>query len=142
MPKGKQLNNRERILLKSLAAGKTYADAARDAGYSERSLRQSGFQAFQSIRRKMPEVLERKGFTDDAVVDNYLRPALEAEETEFAKFEGKITDQVNVVAWGPRLEALDMLFRLKGSYAPREDDGARPVAIQIINHIERPQRSA
>lgn len=135
----KRLSEREKILLRELAKGATYAQAARAAGYSEKNLTQSGFQAFEHIKAKMPEVLERKGLTDDAVIDKYLVPALEAQETEFAKFKGEITDSREVVAWGPRLTALDMLFKLKGSYAEEKSGGAA-VAVQIVNHIERPQR--
>jgi len=128
MAKGDQLNERERLLLKALSKGRTYAEAAREAGYTAKHAAQSGFQAFQNIREKMPEVLERMGFSDEAVIDKYLKPLLEAQETEFAKFEGRITDERNVVAWGPRQQGLDMLFRLKGSYA--REDGPN-VAVQV-----------
>jgi hypothetical protein len=43
---------------------------------------------------------------------------MNAKETEFAKFEGEITDARSVVGWGPRAQGLDMYFRLRGSYAP------------------------
>ncbi len=121
----KSLTQRERLLLGALANGATYAEAARQAGYTAKHLRQSGFQAFQLVREKMPEILERKGLTDDVVIDKYLRPALEAKETVFAKYEGKICDKRDVVAWGPRLSALDIFFRLKGSYA--EDNKQRGI---------------
>ncbi|MGB7282031.1 MAG: hypothetical protein WBE13_07215 [Candidatus Acidiferrum sp.] len=127
MPKNGKTNltQRERLLLGALANGATYAEAARHAGYSAKHLRQSGFQAFQILKMKMPELLEKKGLSDDATIDKYLRPALEAKETVFAKYEGKITDKRDVVAWGPRLSALDILFRLKGSYA--EDNKQRGI---------------
>ena len=115
----KQLNTRETILLRELAKGHTYTEAARTAGYSEKCLAQSGFQVLQRLKEKIPDILDRKGLTNEAVIEKYLKPALEANETEFAKFEGKITDEREVVAWGPRLQALDMVWNLKGAYAPK-----------------------
>jgi phage terminase small subunit len=135
-PKKPRLTQRERLLLKALATGATYAEAAKAAGYSERTLRQSGFQAVQRIKAKLPDILDAKGLTDELIVDKYLRPGLEAMETEFGKFNGKITDSIDVIAWGPRLTALDMLFRLKGSYAPKEITGAGGESIRVlVEHI-------
>jgi hypothetical protein len=136
MPKGKRLNQRERLLLKALAKGATFAEAALSAGYQAKHAKQAGFQAFQGVKRKMPQMLEDKGLTDGSIIDKYLLPALEAMETEFAKFEGRITDQKDVVSWGPRLQALDMLFKLKGSYAPKEitGEGGNPIPVQLITN--------
>jgi len=137
----KRLSHREKLLLKALAGGATYAEAAALAGYSTKNARQSSFQALQAIKRTFPEALNAYGLTDDVAIEKYLKPALEAEETEFAKFEGKITDRVNVIAWGPRLQALDMLFNLKGSYAPKASDGLTLNAqnLQIVNYVARPE---
>ncbi len=46
-------------------------------------------------------------------------PGLEAMETKLAQDKGKFTDERDLVAWGPRLQALDMAFNLKGSYAAK-----------------------
>lgn len=124
------------MLLKSLATGATFAEAALAAGYEAKHAKQAGFQAFQSVKRKMPQMLEDKGLTDGAIIDKYLLPALEAMETEFAKFEGRISDRVDVISWGPRLQALDMLFKLKGSYAPKEITGENGESLRVIvEHI-------
>jgi hypothetical protein len=104
------------------------SEATIAAGYSDQNPRQSGFQALEQIRKKMLELLDKHGLTDDSLIDKYLRPALEAKETKFAQFEGKFTDKRNVVAWGPRLTALDMALNLKGSF-PREgaaESGSAP----------------
>jgi len=93
------------------------------AGYSDKHPGQSGWQALESIRHKMPEVLDEHGLTDCALIEKHLLPALEAQETKFVQRGGKITDQMNVVAWSARLRALDLVFRLKGSYAPTKPDG-------------------
>jgi hypothetical protein len=126
---------RQAALLKDLTKGMSVADAARKAGYSETVPRQSGHQALKQMAHSMPEVMERQGLTDDALIDKYLRPALSAKETEFAKFEGKITDSVDVIAWSPRLTALDLAFRLKGSNAPTKaeaDVNVDDVRVSIV----------
>ena len=141
--KSRKFTQRQLALLRNLTKGMSVADAARKAGYSDLHPNQSGYQALQVIAKGMPEVMEKHGLTDDALIDKYLHPALEAEETEFAKFEGKITDEVNVVAWGPRLTALDLAFRLKGSYAPNKTQSeltGNPIQVMVINAIDRPQR--
>jgi phage terminase small subunit len=136
----KRLTIREAKFFKELASGKTLGDAAIAAGYSPKHARQSGFQALEVIKSKMPDIMEKKGLTGEALIDKYLLPALSAEETEFAKFEGKITDQQNVVAWGPRLTALDMAFNLRGDYAAKEitGKGGAPVAIQVVTNVQLP----
>lgn len=135
--KNKPLTRREAKFLKAIVKGDSLADAALYAGYSEKYLRQSGFQAMQRIQEKMPQILDRKGLTDEAVIDKYLRPALEANETEFAKFNGKIMDEREVVAWTPRLNALDMLFKLKGSYAKTDQTNIQ-IPVQFVTNIQMP----
>lgn len=114
------------------------SEAAVKAGYTDQAPRQAGHQALEQIRAKMPELLDSKGLTDDALIDKYLRPGLEAQETEFAKFEGKITDSRDVIAWGPRRDFLDMTFKLKGSYAPTKNEGPANLAVQIITNVQMP----
>lgn len=113
----KRLTNQQRELVKGLRNGMKISEAALAAGYSEDYPRQAGHQALEAIRRKMPEILDKAGLTDEVLIDKYLRPGLEAKETEFAKFEGKITDSQDVIAWGERRGYLDLAFKLKGSYA-------------------------
>jgi hypothetical protein len=133
-----KLTPQQRSLVKNLIKGMSITDAAREAGYADNGyVGQIGSQALENIRLKMPSVLDKHGLTDDVLVENYLKPALEAEETEFAKFEGHITDQVNVVAWSPRLTALDLAFKLKGSYAPRDVDEASLAVTVNIGSIPR-----
>ena len=132
-----KLSHQQRALVKNLIKGMTITDAALAAGYSEKCPGQAGHQALEAIKRKMPDILDNHGLTDETLIEKYLKPALEATETEFAKFEGKITDQCEVVAWSPRLTALDMAFNLKGNYAPKDDN--RPelnVGVKVvIEHI-------
>ena len=113
-------------------------DAAKEAGYSEKCAAQLGYQALEAIREKMPSVLDKAGLTDYALIEKYLKPLLEAEETEFAKFQGQITDSRNVIAWGPRAQALDMAFNLKGSYAPKETHALVAAQITFMSLMPEP----
>lgn len=118
-------------LLRNVLAGKSITDSARLAGYSDNGcVGQIGSQALDGIKLKMPDVMNAHGLTDEALIEQYLKPLLSAEDKEFAKFEGKITDSVNVVAWAPRSTALDMAFKLKGIYAPK-DAGSSAGAITV-----------
>ena len=117
----KRLTPQQRALVKNLSKGMSITEAARESGYADNGyVGQLGSQALEGIREKMPHILDRHGLTDDSLIERYLKPALEAQETEFAKFEGRITDSLDVIAWSPRLTALDMAFNLRGSYAPKE----------------------
>ena|SRR5207247_5981625 len=126
-----RLTPQRRALIKNLVKGMSITDAARAAGYADNGyVGQLGSQALEVIRQKMPEVLEKHGLTDDVLVEKYLKPALLAKETKFAQFEGEFTDKRDVVAWGPRLTALDIAFNLKGSY-PRKDEPLVAVGIKL-----------
>jgi hypothetical protein len=144
MPKkAKRLTPRQNRFLKAMAKGKTQAQAAVQAGYSKKNAHQSGYQAAQLIRRNMPEVMERHGLTDDALIDNYLLPALQAEETQFIVTGGVKKPRIHAKkhpVWEPRLRALDMSFKLKGSYAPLQMEQAHRTVTTIILDIPRPPR--
>jgi hypothetical protein len=131
----KRLTPMQSKLVKNLAKGMSITDAAREAGYSEKCPAQSGSQALDAIRRKMPDILDKAGLTEDGVIEKYLKPLMNAQDTEFAKFEGKITDTRKVEAWGPRAQGLDMYFKLRGSYAPKDiggEDGG-PIQVKLID---------
>ncbi|SRR5579885_257148 len=137
-PEQKQdkLTPRRRKFVRNLVKGMSITDAALKAGYSPRCAAQLGSAALESIRIKMPEVLEQAGLTDSALIKKYLKPALRAQETKFAQVDGKFTDERKVPAWATRLSALDMVFNLKGSYAAKPQQNNTAVAIQVVvEHI-------
>lgn len=133
MPQTKDgiLSPREARLLRALAEGKTYAQAAKLAGYTAKHAASAGFQAFQQVKEKAPDIMNRLGLGTEAIIEKYLKPALEARETKFATFEGKFTDQVEVVNLSARNDAIHMAARINGMYdADKSDDGAN-VAVNI-----------
>jgi len=101
----------------------TLTAAALKAGYSVKSPGQAGYQALKTVRLKMPDIMEKQGLSDQKLVKNYLKPALEASTTRYVVVGGKgeeTIEEYKDVAWDARLRALDMAFKLKGSYAPVE----------------------
>jgi hypothetical protein len=126
-------------MLESISKGMTATDAALVAGYSKKNPRQSGYQALQGLRNKMPEIMEKHGLSDDVLIDKYLLPALNAYETKFVQTRGKITDSRQVVAWRSRVKALDMVLRMKGLYARRRKSESVSGHIKTILVDRRPR---
>lgn len=92
--------------MKTLAKGANLTDAAIEAGYSSRNPGQSGSQALRQIRGRVPDLLERHGLGEEVLIEKYLKPLLEAQETVFFQKDGKVRQQVNVAALGIRHSAL------------------------------------
>lgn len=139
------LNSRQTTLVKELAKGKTLKDAGIAAGYSEKTARQGAHQALEGIRAKMPEVLDRHGLTDDALINKYLLPLLNAKTTKHFAHQGKVKDTRHYADNTTRRETLDMAFKLKGAYAPKTEEEAH-ISQQfmgptvLILDIPRPKR--
>ena len=127
----KKLTQKQRKLVENMARGMPQGKAAVEAGYAPKYACQAAYQALESIRKLMPEVLDRVGLTDEALIEKQLCPLLEATETKFFPYQQTIRRRINgrkstekaqvietreVVAWGPRLRGLDMAFKLRGSY--------------------------
>lgn len=139
--KGKKLTPKQRRLIRNLADGApTQTAAAIAAGYSPNNARQSAHQALQEIEAKAPGLLDRHGLTDDALISEYVKPMLVATKTEFVKYEGKFSDQREVVAWGPRGVALDMVLHIRGLYKTEQPSEMPNVKVVVINSINRPPR--
>jgi phage terminase small subunit len=135
-PTRRRMTPKQRDLLKNLIKGMTLTDAARKAGYTEKSPGQSGYQAMKGIRLKVPDVMEKQGLSDKKLIKKYLKPALDAMETKFFQKDGKVVETQDVIAWDVRLHALDMAFNLKGSYAPKEIEHTGNI-IHEITELEK-----
>jgi hypothetical protein len=140
-------NPRQQKFVRELASGKTLTQAAKNAGYSDKNPAQSGYQALAQLRGRVPELLERHGVGEEVLIEKYLLPLLQAEETKFfptgitvpAGKKNKKVFQVNVQALGTRLAALRTAFELHGSYAPRDPKEAAQYGVRIIRvDIPRP----
>ena len=138
--KQKRLTHKEQAFVRNLVNGKSLTQSALAAGYSDRHPGQSGWQALENIRHKVPELLDRHGLTDEALIEKHLKPLLNATETKFFQHKGKVTDSRRVPANAIRLNALDTAFRLKGSYTrPADENTERKTAKVIVVDVPRPQ---
>lgn len=142
--KGKKVTPKQAKLVEAIVGGATQKDAAIAAGYSDKNPDQSAYQALRQIGRRMPELMDRLGLTEEALIEKNLVPLLEARETRFFAYRKQISktpratkknptpapivetvqviDSREVVALGIRTAALDIAFRLRGSYAPKQID--------------------
>lgn len=158
--KRKPLNPREVMLIRALCEGRSFRAAALEAGYSEPDLGTKGWLAFQRIKVKTPEIMNDLGLDQRTLVNNYLKPLLNATDVKVFKAngiviqeemkdeDGNITQEKQMqdggliyseplVAWGPRKEGLDMAFKMHGSYArPVEEEDKSQVINQITVVIE------
>jgi len=121
-------------LIQERAKGRSYAEAAVAAGYSAKNARQSGYQAMEQLRGRVPDLLDLHGLSEGTLIDKYLRPLLEAEDTIFFQKDGKVRQRVKVPALGIRHSALRTAFELHGSYAPKlyDNKGAYGPGVTII----------
>jgi hypothetical protein len=112
--------------------GTTITEAARRAGYSEKNLAQSGHQALKAIRLRMHELMDGLGLTGGVLIEKHLVPLLWAKTTKFFQYQGKVRDQRIVAENRARPEALDMVFKLKGSCAAGKPNLAAPTGVKVI----------
>jgi len=123
------LNPKQRKIVELILAGTSPRQACFDAGFESDG-------PLKTIRRKMPEIMDRAGLTDQLLVEKHLTPLLSAEEVRFFKSkEDELIETPPQPALDIRLRALDMTFKLRGSY-PTPDDQApavRDINVNIIN---------
>lgn len=143
--KTRKLTRKQEKLVEGIIAGKSGAQAARDAGYSPdkpENARQSAYQALKEIAGRVREVMDGRGLTLDQIIDIYLHPLLEAEETKFFPWRRtvrrkteQIIDGVEVVNLMIKATGLDIAFKLRGDYAPKklDFDPDEGVPIKVIN---------
>jgi len=122
---------RQMKLIEERAKGKSYTEAAIAAGHSGKNARQSGYQAMQQLRGRVPDLLDRHGLSEEVLIDKYLRPLLTAKETIFFQKDGKVKQQVNVAALGIRLSSLRTAFELHGGYAPKDPKEAAQYGVKM-----------
>jgi hypothetical protein len=159
MLKQGKLTQRQQKLVKNLAAGMNQSAAAIDAGYSDKNPRQSAHQAVEQIQRRMPALFDKLGLSDRAIIEKHLVPLLNAKETKFFPYRKQIVaravrrrriqkidkdllletvqviDVREVAALSTRIAALDIVFKLKGSYGRRQID-VDPESIVVVQVID------
>ena len=122
------LTHDERAVLDELIAGGDIAKYASKRGTPSKELRK--------LQAKIPDIMDRLGLTDEHLLDKRLKPLLEANEMKFFQKDGNVTDEREVEANDIRLRALDMAFKLRGSYQDADDLDAKrygDINVQIVN---------
>ncbi len=135
--RSKFLTYRERMLIECLSQGMSVTRAALKAGYSDQNPGQSGYQALKAIREKAPELLDRHGLTDEALIEKHLKPMLNATRTVYVKHKGKITDEREVIAWVPCIASLELAFRIRGMYKSEQQRKAPNIKTVVMSAENR-----
>ena len=126
-------------LIREMAKGKTMTRAAKDAGYSTP---QAAHNALRRIRETMPEVIERLGYTDEAIITKYVDPLLHAQKTIFFQNGGVVMDKRTVPALDVRLSSLDMLLRLKNKYPNKLEIEHSGAVLHVLTETEKVEAEA
>jgi len=137
--KRRKLTTRQKKLLQGIAKGLTNKEAALQAGFSPKNPDQSATQALELIESKAPDLFARHGLDDDSFIQNYLVPALNANETKYFAHEGRVKDSRTVKAWGPRTAMIALTARLKGMISDSGEGGNSSIKTVVLNAEFRPQ---
>ena len=109
--KRKKLTPRQTKLLQGIVKeGKSTHRAALDAGYSPMTAKDPG-ELLDTIA--MREAMARLLASPEKIAQR-INEGLDAMETKFFQFEGKVSDSRNVIAWGERRMYADLASELKG----------------------------
>lgn len=137
----RQLTPRQDAFAEHLLESDTVTEAARKAGYSDKNLAQSGHQALKAIRLKMPALMDELDLSERALIEKHLVPLLSATSTKFFQHEGKVLQKCEVADNDTRVKALDMAFKLRGSYNaadPKLNEPAKASPPVFIIDVPRP----
>lgn len=91
----------------------------------------------ENLHKLVPNIatlMDEMGLTDHALIQK-VQEGLGAKVTEFAKHEGKISDERDCVDFPTRHRYLDTAFKLRGTYAPTKqqlEHGGEPMVLQVI----------
>jgi len=96
-------------------------------------------QSLQNLKLKVPELLDRLGLSDVALIEKHLKPLLSARTTKFFQDRGKVTGKRLVSDNDARLKALDMAFKLRGSFVQPDPKLAEPTGVKYVIWICRGQ---
>jgi len=125
-------------LIRYIAAGENKQTAAILAGYSPKNASQSASQALRGLHSTFPDLMDACGLTDRSLIERHLKPLLKASRTKHFAHNGRVRDTRKYTDNDTRLAALDMAFRLKGSFAPvKSQQESRAVSVLVVD-LPRP----
>jgi hypothetical protein len=82
--------------------------------------------------------LDKHGLTDSVLIEKHLKPLLKAKRVKHWAHNGKVRDSRHYADDDARIAALDMTFRLKGTYAPTKSEAKSAHVDAIVVDIPRP----
>jgi hypothetical protein len=129
--KKQKLTLKQSKLIQELPNSTSIAEAGEKAGYSDRT---ASNRALKSISERAPEVLERVGLSIEHVVNNCLRPLMDAKETKFFANAGIVLDQREVAANDIRIRAIEVWARLMGAYTAQKVQLSGDLTLDL-NHV-------
>jgi hypothetical protein len=112
-----RLDARRRRLIKGISQGMNIAEAGTYAGYKHR---QAAHRAFRSIQLRLPEALERAGYSVDQVLTEVygkLREKMEAKETRFFHYRGIVLETREVDDHRIQLRAAVEILKMLGLFS-------------------------
>lgn len=130
-PKSERLTLKQKKLVEALPKSDSIAEAGTVAGYSDRT---AASRALKGIAERAPEVLERVGLSIEYVVNNCLRPLLDAKETKFFAYNGIVLDTKEIAALDIRTRAIEVWARLMGAYATQKVQVTGGLSLDL-NHV-------
>lgn len=98
------------------------SQAAKDAGYkcnSDQAFRTIGNQNFTKLYKYIEKWVDEIGLSDTKIKLK-IAEGMEAKETKFFAFQGKVVDQIDVEALGIQKQYAEMAAKVKGLFAPIE----------------------
>ncbi|MEE9612553.1 MAG: terminase small subunit [Desulfatiglandales bacterium] len=108
-------------------------EAARRAGYSERTAKQIASENLTKpdFQEAIADLLKQHGLTDDMLVMK-ISEGTNAMETKFFQKDGEVRDSREVTAWDTRLRYIETALKLKGYLRQKVDIDATVRAHELI----------
>ena len=127
--KGKPLKGRRKVQLAHIIMGDSITEASKVAGYATV---QSGSRALKDTRRRLRDVMDYYGLTEEVLVRDYMMPLMNATSMHFFAKDGIVMDERTTEDNAIRRSALDMVWKLRGAY-PKEEPQQNNLNITINN---------
>jgi hypothetical protein len=141
-----KVTKRQLKVSEARAQGKTLKESGGAAGYSPKNAAQSAYQAL--ARGRMTAFLDEAGLGEKVAIENYLKPALDAQQTIYAQKDGKVVSRGHSCrraqpVWGRGLVLSKQLPREGRGYPFVSEDGFLPThnPTHRVRCLVRPTRS-
>jgi hypothetical protein len=121
------LKPRQAKLVEGIADGKSVRRAALDAGYSPNTAQHPA----DLLQTKSVRAAMRALIAPIEKIAQRINEGLDAEKTEFAKFEGQISDSRNCIDFGERRQYAELACKLR-ELMPSGDDKGTPDNPMIV----------